>query len=287
MLRRATKETGRPLPDRIYSEVLPAVSPEFATIQRLTSTDLSERRQAADAIKTETFKLGTSVAAQKRLGDLALERVVDLTIRESDSLVWSSIFAALADDDREPATRLAFAGLSHPAPEVRRRACEHLAMHPDPDHASLLAKSLADVNPTVVESAVRAMGRLPSIEDPQPLESVLGADDHALRVEAAAALARFGYPSGIAALERLGYDAAPKVRRLAALAMGRAADRSFVPVLIHLLDDRPEVSRAALESLPHAAGRDLLPAATLAENSQPNPIQRWKDWYRTGFSSPR
>jgi HEAT repeat protein len=250
------------------------------TVEQLASPDIRERRKAAETIRTGKFQPATIAPADRRLGNLALERVVDLMIRESDPLVLGSIFAALADDDREQTTRLAYAGLSHPSPEVRRLACEHLGMHPDLRHAPLLAKSLTDVNATVVEAAVRAMGRLPSLEDPRPLEGVLAASDHALRVEAAEALAHSGFPSGVAALERLGYDSAPKVRRLAAAAMGRIADPSFVPVLVRLLDDRPEVSKAALESLPRAAGRDLPSATLLATNSQQNPIQRWKDWYR-------
>jgi len=287
LLRQVAPTKARPqLPEAIYREVLPAVSLEFATIERLASSDVGERRQAADAIRTGTFQAATVAAADRRLSNLALERVVDLAIRESDPLVWGSIFAALADDDREPAKRLAFAGLSHPAPEVRRRACEHLGLHPDSDNELLLAKSLSDANTTVVEAAVHATGRLPMLDDPRPLEKILAADDHALRVEVAESLARFGFPSGIAALERLGYDAAPKVRRLAAVAMGRAPDRSFVPVLIHLLDDRPEVSKAALESLPRATGRDLPQATSTAIDLEQNPIRRWKEWYRADFAAP-
>ena len=150
----------------------------------------------------------------------------------------------------------------------------------------MLEKSLTDANPTVVEAAVRAMSRLPSLDDSRPLENILAGQDHALRVEAAEALSQFRYPSGIAALERLGYDPSPHVRLLTAVAMGRAADRSFVAVLIHLLDDRPEISRAALEALPRAAGHDLPPAASLAADASPNPVQRWKDWYRTGVVEP-
>lgn len=249
-------------------------------VERLASSDLKERRDAADRIKAGAFQPTTDGAGRSRLNDSTLERLVEVVIREPDALVWSSILTGLAEDDREPATRLAYAGLSHPAPEVRRRACEHLERHPDPRHAPLLAKSLTDANPTVVEAAVRAMGRLPSLDDPRPLENILAAQNHALRVEAGEALAQFRYPSGIAALERLGYDSSPHVRLLAAGAMGRAPNRSFVPVLIHLLDDRPEISRAALESLPRAAGHDLPSANSLASDAVPNPIQRWKDWYR-------
>ena len=120
LLYREMEKTGRPIPDGIFDFALPTVSPEFATIKRLTSADFGERRQAADAIKIGTFQSATAVVRERQLSKLALERVVDLTIREQDSLVWTSILEALADYDCEPATRLAYAGLSHPAPEVRR-----------------------------------------------------------------------------------------------------------------------------------------------------------------------
>ncbi len=225
---------------------------------------------------------------------------VNLTIRESDPLVWSSVLAALADESRGPATQLAYAGLSHPSPEVRRLACEHLGAHPDARHGPLLSKSLTDPNPPVVEAAIRAIGRLPSFDSPRPLEAILDTPDHTLRVEAAESLATLGYSSGTAALERLAYDPATQVRRLAAVAMGRVGDRSFVPALVRLLDDRAEIARAALAGLPRAAGHDLPPAGSAAgaaqqsveqaswqlpaagADSQQEQIRRWKQWYAAG-----
>jgi HEAT repeat protein len=294
LLGEASLTLSAPMPDDIFTVALPAASPEFAQIARLRSSDVRERRNAAAAIESETRNPSAANGPRKPLSRLALQRLAELMIGESDSLVWSSIFQALADDNREPAVQLAYAALSHPAPEVRRRACEYLAAHPYSWHAALLTQSLADSSQAVVEAAVRAIGRLPALEDPKPLEAILAAEDHALRVEAGESLARLGYPSGVAALERLGYDPAPKVRRLAAAAMGRVGDRSFVPVLVHLLDDRPDVKQAALAAMPHAAGRDLPPPNTLSAGTEPGSesravaetdqsrIQRWKDWYAAG-----
>ncbi len=153
--------------------------------------------------------------------------------------------------------RLACAGLSHPTPEVRRRACHQLAEHPDPRNGPLLLKSLQDSDPSVVEEAIRALGRLRSLDDPQPLEVFLAASDHHLRVAAAEALAMVGVISGPAALERLTFDPDPKIRLAAAMAMGAAPEASFLPDLIHLLDDRAEIRRAALAALPRVAGRNF------------------------------
>ena len=46
-----------------------------------------------------------------------------------------------AGDGSEPAIRLAYAAISHPSPEVRRLACEHLAAHADPEHAAVLDRA--------------------------------------------------------------------------------------------------------------------------------------------------
>jgi HEAT repeat protein len=251
----------------------------LAAVEQLNAADVRDRRRAAESLRGEF--------ASQPLPDLALARLSTLMTVEADALVWVSVFDVLAGDVREPAIRLTYAALGHPAPEVRRRACEHLAAHPDARHGRLLLASLDDRSPAVVAAAVKALGRLDSLDDLRPLEGLLTSPDHELRVEVAAALARFGADSGKAALERLAFDPDPKVRRAAAVAMGEAPDPSFLPDLIHLLDDRPEIRRAALTSLPRVVGRDApfsgsaseLPVKTAAAPSS-DESQIWKDWFR-------
>jgi HEAT repeat protein len=250
------------------------IARELAAVERLKTDDVRERRAAAEALRDEF--------GARPLSEPAIARLADVMTRESDPLVWTSIFELLAGDAREPSIRLAYGALGHPSPEVRRRACEHLAAHPDARHGPLLLMSLADLNPAVVAAAVKALGRLNSLDDTKPLARLLAAPDHELRVEAAKALAHLGAEAGIAALERLTYDADPKVRRAAAVAMGEVPDASFLPELIRLLDDRPEVRRAALVSLPRVAGREI-PASALPAPAGASPEsdpQRWKEWYR-------
>jgi HEAT repeat protein len=208
---------------------------------------------------------------------------------EADGLVWVSIFDLLAEDAREPAMRLAYAALGHPALEVRRRACDYLAAHPDARHGPLLLASLDDRSPAVVAAAVKALSRLDSLENRRPLERLLNCADHQLRVEVAAALAHLGADSGNAALERLAFDPDPKVRRAAAIAMGEVPDKSFLPDLIRLLDDRPEIRQAALASLPRVAGEDAGRSASASDSSEKSVTfspsaadesQRWKEWFR-------
>jgi HEAT repeat protein len=253
----------------------------LAAVERFAAADVRDRRRAADSLR-DGF-------ASRLLPDPALARLSELMIGEPDGLVWVSVFDLLAEDAREPAMRLAYAALGHPVPEVRRRACDYLAAHPDSRHGPLLLASLDDRSPDVVAAAVKAISLLDSLENRRRLERLLNCADHQLRVEVAAALAHLGADSGNAALERLAFDPDPKVRRAAAVAMGEVPDKSFLPDLIRLLDDRPEIRRAALTSLPRVVGED---AGRSASASEPpgNPValspstadesQRWKEWFR-------
>ncbi len=114
------------------------------------------------------------------------------------------------------------------------------------------------------------------MDDSRPLERLLAASDHELRVDVAESLARLQKPMGVAALERLAYDPDPGVRRRAATAMGQTPDASFVPALIAMLDDRSDIRRAALTSLPQVTGKQ--PQGT--EDSQSDAL-RWKQWYQS------
>lgn len=204
-------DVGQPEPAEA-DERLPAL------IEQLSSSDERERRRAADGLR-DAYR-------DKRLPDKALERLAEMMTSERDALVLISVFELLAGDARDPATQLAYAALSHPAPEVRRRACDHLAEHPDRRHATALTASLGDESPAVVEAAVKALGRLRAIDSPKPLERLLAHEDHLLRVAAAAALAGAGYESGVAALERLMLDADPRVRHAAAAAGGQSPNET-------------------------------------------------------------
>jgi HEAT repeat protein len=260
------------LPEAIYREVLPRYAPAFAALDRLASADVLQRRDAAGKL--------AELARQRPLGRLAVARLAELAVAESDELVWQGVFSALADDASEPSIRLAYAAISHPSAEVRRRACEHLAAHPHPAHAKMLLPALEDQHEAVVCAAVRALGATGRLDDTEPLRWLLRTTSQDVRLETARALIRLGDPTGKAALERLAYSADPKVRYRAAVAMGETAESAFTPTLIRLLDDRPAVCRAALEGLPKVVGRD---ASASKEEQAPattsERVRRWKQWF--------
>jgi HEAT repeat protein len=259
------------LPEVIYRQVLPQYGPVFVALDRLECSDVSERRAAAGGL--------AELARQRPLGRLVVGRLAQLAVAEPDELVWQSVLTAVADDGSEPSVRLAYAAISHPSAEVRRRACDYLAAHPHPGHTKMLVPTLEDHSEAVARAAVRALGAAGRLDDTEPLRRLLGTTSEYLRLETAVALVRLGDPAGRAALERLAYSTDPKVRCRVAVVMGETAEPTFVPTLIRLLDDRPAVRRAALEGLPKTVGRDVsgsedrLPASTLER------VRRWKQWF--------
>ena len=240
----------------------------FEALDRLRSKDVEERRRAAGRIAI--------LAADEPLGRLAIARLADLMAKEPDRLVWWSVLQAIATDGSEPANRLARAAIGHPSPEVRRRACEHMAAHPNPRHVEVLLPVLEDPSGPVVAAAVRAVAAAGRLDDTGPLEQLLVGPNELLHVEVAAALARLGNPRGNRELLRLAHSRDETVRRRVAEAMGVLANPMFTPTLIRLLDDRVSVRRAALASLPKVAGEDVAPGATNTADR----IELWKQWSR-------
>jgi HEAT repeat protein len=263
-------QPGQTLPEIVYREILPRHSPSFVALDRLTSTNVDERRRAADRLR--------EIAQLTPLSSLALSRMAELGIRESDALVWRSMLLASGSDASEPAVRLAYAVISHPSPEIRRMACDYLNAHPNPAHAPALLPALADDNPAVVHAVVRALGHPGVLGDPRPLEQMLVTPNKSLRVEIAISLSQLNAPSGPPALERLAHDTDAEIRRRAATAMGQKPNPIYTPTLMGLLDDMLGVQQAALTSLPQVVGFDVSrtpdPPATSSEQ-----VSRWKKWW--------
>lgn len=258
------------LPDVVYRDVLAKRGADFDAVDRLTAAESLERRQAAAKLAEQ--------AHVKPLGWLALARMAELGLGESDPLVWNSMMRAVENDPREPALRLAYAGLSHASADVRRLACEHLAVFPDAKHAAVLLPALEDSQRSVVKAAVIALGRPGVLEDVRPLERLLVTNDRELRLTIAQSLVRLGAPSGSLALERLARDADPEIRRQTAAVMGDLADPAYVDSLVALLDDSLGVQVVALESLPKVVGRDVAQEPGNPATNTLDRISRWKRW---------
>lgn len=254
----------------VYTE--PADSEALrVSLDRLEADEVFTRRRAAREL--------AEAAAQRPLSPAAVARLYTLSIDQTDPLVWEDLLAAVANQPEEPAAQLAYAGTRQPAPEVRRRACQYLAAHPDRRHVPVLVPLLEDPNATVAGAAAWALAAIGHIDDTQPIRRLLSTGNELLSVEAAAALAKLGDPEGSAALERLAHSADPAVRRRVAFVIGEVPQRRLTAVLIRLLDDRPDVRRAALESLPRVTGYDAAKAAGQPTASPSEQAALWKQWF--------
>jgi len=274
-----TLDEGVRLPKVVYDEVLSQDGGVFLALAELDSDDLAERRHAAT-------RLEHLIAAQP-LPRLAVARLAELGVMETDAIVWHGMLSAVVGRRDEPAARLALAGLVHPSAEVRRRACRHLEFHADPAHEPALRAALEDPDSSVVICAIRALAQPGRATETAPLERLLAAPDRAVQFEAAAALARLESPAGHAALARLTRDVDARLRRRAAIVMGELGDPQHTAALIGLLDD-PQlgVRQAALDSLSKlAADADINVAngsthgAALSTDDR---IRRWKQWWQRG-----
>jgi HEAT repeat protein len=176
---------------------------------------------------------------------------------------------------------LAYAAIGNPAPEVRRRACQYLASHPDPRHVAVLLPALGDSSDRVVTEALRAIGAAGKLDDPQPVRRLLTATDETQRLEAAGALARLGDPGGLAALERLSYSDNPSTRQRTAELMGELGSEACLASLVRLLDDNwQSVRLAALKSLPKVTGQDVARTEGQWSVGAAQRITLWKQWYQ-------
>ena len=78
------------LPDVVYRDVLAKRGPDFDAVDRLAAAESLERRQAAARLADQ--------AHVKPLGWLALARMAELGLAESDPLVWNSMMRAVEND---------------------------------------------------------------------------------------------------------------------------------------------------------------------------------------------
>ncbi len=261
----------RPVPEAVYHNLLPEVHPAFALLARLESDDVQQRRRAAAELD--------ALSGKGPLGRLAAERLCRLVTPEPDPLVFQSALSAVAGDGGEAAHRLAYAAVGHPAAEVRRRGCLHLAAHPHPKHVPVLRPALEDESEPVVAAAVAALGASGQLDDADALIELMRTGSESLQLEVATALVRLDDPRGVAALERLAYSRDAAVRRRVAETIGELANPTFTPFLIRLLDDRVSVMRAALDALPKTVGEDHSLSSDGSPPATTERVRRWRAWF--------
>lgn len=259
------------LDEAAYRELLPEISPQFATIEKLRSPDVTERRAAARQIAAQ--------AKKDPLNILALRRIEHIALTESDALVWGD-FLRIADATPDHvAHEMAMSALAHGEADVRRRSCEYLAGHGDQRQAKVLLELIDDRDPVVKKAAIVALGKCGPVPQADRLVKMLADRDLELQIAAAKSLTKWNDPRGAATLERLALAPSAANRRAALQAMGELADEQFLPVTIKALDDEASVQIMALRMLPAVSGADPLKGLQPQPSSAAEKAKAWREWY--------
>ena len=262
--------------DKVFAEV----EPMFVEIEKLKSGDMTAKQKAAG----ELARLGTMNHPSK----LAAKRIIDLTAKQSDPMVLTSLLSALRNADPELVCQLARPLLQSESAAVRRLACEMLAQFGSIDDIVLLERALRDPSREVVRGALSGIDSLLMKENADDssvvgtLKGMLLRSDQALQTDTAATLHRLGLMEGTDALRRLAASKDKPVKLYAVRTISGLEDPVFISLLLRLLDDGDGSIRSeALKGLPGAAGEDigradLNPHSDISQTQQQ--ITRWKAW---------
>ena len=191
----------------------------------------------------DTLERRRQVVVAGHLGDTS---VVQQALTDTEGVVLASVLAAWERAGRlDAATLTAF--FSDDDPEVRRRAAELAARHPDVN----LMPVLDDLDPLVVEMAAWACGEHENVPDEVLFRLIHLAghhDDALVREAAVAALGAIGDERGLPAI-LTGCGDKPAVRRRAVLALAPFDGPEVDAALERALTDRDWQVRQAAEDL--------------------------------------
>ena len=186
-------EENQELPEAFYTTLLPELDPTFDILYRMqeettTSTKIPTREQKEKAMARRRAASDLiRLTAEHKPSRLALDRLAEQMLQESDALVWRSVLIAFADNGSESMLQMIRVAIGHESAEVRRRACEWLAAHPDPGNFKLLKPALDDTNQNVKIAAVRAIVAGGNLDDTEPLENILDDNQTATKKDRLAA----------------------------------------------------------------------------------------------------
>jgi HEAT repeat protein len=271
-------------PDVIYHDVLPKVSPVYAALVELESTDVTIRRRGAKTLADR----GRAATLSRPV----LRRLRELLSHEADEPVWRSALTAVASDSTDECADVANLALAHRSAEVRQLGCEYLAHHGQPAHAVWLLDLIEDRSRSVQLAAVRALGNCGNqvaVRGLKPsegrrtspnLRSLLTSPDQELRFAAAVSLCRLGAAEGMQELVRLSYHSNPRVREQAVKEMGLSGQTRFVEHLVTLgwTEQNDQVRQTILESLNRLVPPENRPPAIGGTTASDAKIKCWVQW---------
>ncbi|HET6423518.1 MAG TPA: HEAT repeat domain-containing protein, partial [Planctomycetaceae bacterium] len=239
ILEQILEETsGKPTAETVRRELLPRISPAYAALIDLESSDVQHRRRGARALLAST--------SQSPLTAGLLQRLRDLLTYEQDQQVWQSCLAALQPDAHADAAPIVLLAIHQTWPDIRRLGLDVITRHPAPEAATWLLPLLADPQRTVKLAAVRTLAACgnPVAIDGLPaangapavpgLRSLMTDNDEELRQAAIVSAATLHDELALQELTRLGQDPRPTTRDFAAQAMARTGQARYIDTLIRM-----------------------------------------------------
>jgi len=271
-------------PEPIYRDILPRISPVYAALVDLESTDVNIRRRGARTLSDR----GQAASLSRPV----LARLQERLYHETDDLIWRWALLAISSDSTEECAQIANVALHHQSAEVRELGCEYLGRHGQPAYAVWLLDLLDDHDRNVRLAAIRALGNcgnLVAVRGLKPdkahnaapnLRTLLSSTDSGVRFAAAVSLCRLGTPEGMEELVRLSYHANADLRGQAVREMGLSGQTRFVSHLVTMgwTEHNAQVRQEILNALDRLVPEENRPRA-LGETQAPDAkIKSWVEW---------
>lgn len=291
VLEKLILDTSVEIPSEIYSDLLPELNPNYAALNQLTSSQVSDRRKAAQELYLDSQK--------KSLSPVIVKRLRTLMTHEHDRLVWRIVMSSIAQDSYEDTAQLALLAINHNWPDIRILGCDYFGAHRLPQYAHWLMPLLNDKNKSVQLAAINALGlchnpiAITGIQNSSQdqtaapsLRALLTHSNARIRFQTVVALSRLGDIEGMQEMVRLSNDPLNSTRLDAIREMGNSGQTRFVEPMI----------QSAWTERNHATLKELLSSLqklvpTAEQPSDLNPLQShseqakiWMDWWQKQHS---
>lgn len=271
-------EELRGLSPAFWKSTVGVVDPRFAAANRLRSSDIEERRDAARSLA------GLQGAAAPPLALLIW--LEPLLAPEEDLFVWRQLLPIVsrAGDakSRSAAARIAMDALKIETLDVRVTACGILENAEPRDEVILALEPLLESKSQ--SEIIAAIGVLKRCE-PLPLSiqeklaALLNATEGPVRIEAGFVLSKLGDGLATKLLTSSAITGPETDRRLAIERLGDTKSRSHLPLLIGLLDASPTLRQAAIAAIEKVAQEEVIAVEEKPFMSTAEQASRWKTWY--------
>jgi len=269
-----------------YRELLPAISPTYDSLERLASSDINTRRQAAQQL--------SQLGAEASLSQLAVRRLRERLKDEQDGLVWRYAMSAIDRDATSESAEIALLAINHVWPDIRKLGCDYVARHGRPEYGGWLLPLFDDDDENVRLAAVNAAGYCgnPMVVDGRGIAAAEGStpglrglltdSDRRIRFAAAISMSRLGDEQGMHELVRLSYNLNASIRENVAREMARTGRTRFLERLILMAqtESHDRVKRSILESLDQLVTAEKRPAGLFEVSNVDAKIKLWEKWWR-------